>query len=189
MLVYSKGEDGKVSCVAETWERPAMFTREIVDAIADGVENGFCAADTPIRNILFKVKRLGKKRDVNTTYKVKVANPAVYVPAMFPADFSSYDDYDAARHSYMSRTKEEIGTFLSTGSFPVKEAPKAKEVAVKDDPIDSVFPSTPTPAAAPVSTPAASVPVTPAPSAVVSEPASTPEVTPTTNRPRRTYTF
>jgi Tfp pilus assembly protein FimV len=37
---------------------------------------------------------------------------------MIPADFSAFNGFNIAKHSYWEKTAEEINTYLTTGQFP-----------------------------------------------------------------------
>ena len=37
---------------------------------------------------------------------------------MIPADFSAFNNFNIAKHSYWEKTADEINTFLATGQFP-----------------------------------------------------------------------
>lgn len=197
MLVYSKSEDGSVTYKAVAWERPSMIIQDIINAIQEGVEDDKYAANTPIRDMMFKIKRNGKKGDKGTTYRITALNPTVYPASTFKPDFSAFEDFDITHHSYMVKTAEEMQHFLKKGEFP---APKRAETPKETK-------STTTPAeveeAAPVededlfANPAPAVQPAPAPVKEEPKPAPAPARTNTgsTNpaesgaRPKRTYTF
>jgi hypothetical protein len=73
-----------------------------------------------LRNTLVLITRNGKAGDMQTTYSVDVlpANHPVFKPDMIPADFSAFNNFNIAKHSYWEKTAEEINTFLATGQFP-----------------------------------------------------------------------
>ena len=93
------------------WDRPAGFSRELA--------NKLMVAGN-LRDVLVLITRNGKAGDMQTTYSVDVlpAGHPVFKPEMIPADFSAFNNFNIAKHSYWEKTAEEINTFLTTGSFP-----------------------------------------------------------------------
>jgi hypothetical protein len=73
-----------------------------------------------LKDVLVLITRNGKAGDMQTTYSVDVlpANHPVFKPEMIPADFSAFNNFNIAKHSYWEKTAEEINTFLATGQFP-----------------------------------------------------------------------
>ena len=93
------------------WDRPASFSRELA--------NKLMAAGN-LKDVLVLITRNGKAGDMQTTYSVDVlpANHPVFKPDMIPTDFSAFNNFNIAKHSYWEKTAEEINTFLATGQFP-----------------------------------------------------------------------
>ena len=93
------------------WDRPAQFSRELA--------NKLMVAGN-LKDVLVLITRNGKANDMQTTYSVDVlpANHPVFKPDMIPADFSAFNNFNIAKHSYWEKTAEEINTFLATGQFP-----------------------------------------------------------------------
>ena len=93
------------------WERPAQFSRELA--------NKLMVAGN-LKDVLVLITRNGKAGDMQTTYSVDVlpATHPVFKPEMIPADFSAFNNFNIAKHSYWEKTTEEINTFLATGQFP-----------------------------------------------------------------------
>ena len=118
LLEYSKTEDGKVTVEPKVWERGVGFVPTVMEAISDAVEDGKIPSGTKIRDIVFKIKRIGAKGSVDTKYKVKVLNPAVCPETEFVKDFSAFENYDLSRHVYYVKTKAELETYLEKGEFP-----------------------------------------------------------------------
>jgi hypothetical protein len=73
-----------------------------------------------LRNTLVLITRNGKANDMQTTYSMDIlpAEHPVFKPEMIPADFSAFNNFNVARHSYWEKTPEEINAFLTTGQFP-----------------------------------------------------------------------
>ena len=93
------------------WERPAQFSRELANKL-------MVAGD--LKSVLVLITRNGKAGDMQTTYSVDVLPEThpVFKPEMIPADFSAFNNFNIAKHSYWEKTTEEINTFLATGQFP-----------------------------------------------------------------------
>lgn len=93
------------------WDRPAGFSRELA--------NKLMAAGN-LKDVLVLITRNGKAGDMQTTYSVDVlpATHPVFKPEMIPADFSAFNNFNIAKHSYWEKSVEEINTFLTTGQFP-----------------------------------------------------------------------
>ena len=88
------------------WDRPAAFSRELANKL-------MIAGD--LRNTLVLITRNGKAGDMQTTYSM---DHPVFKPDMIPADFSAFNNFNIARHSYWEKSAEDINTYLTTGQFP-----------------------------------------------------------------------
>ena len=97
------------------WERPAGFSRELANKL-------MIAGD--LRNTLVLITRNGKAGDMQTTYSMDILPDAhpVFKPDMIPMDFSAFNNFNIARHSYWEKTAEEIQAYLATGQFPERSA-------------------------------------------------------------------
>lgn len=95
------------------WDRPAAFSRELANKL-------MIAGD--LRNTLVLITRNGKAGDMQTTYSMDIlpADHPVFKPEMIPADFSAFNNFNIARHSYWEKSADEINTYLTTGQFPEK---------------------------------------------------------------------
>ena len=73
-----------------------------------------------LKNALVLITRNGKAGDMQTTYSMDIlpADHPVFKPDMIPADFSAFNNFNIARHSYWEKTAEEIQAYLTTGQFP-----------------------------------------------------------------------
>lgn len=93
------------------WDRPASFSRELANKL-------MVAGD--LRNTLVLITRNGKAGDMQTTYSVDILpnDHPVFKPDMIPADFSAFNNFNIARHSYWEKTADEIQAYLTTGQFP-----------------------------------------------------------------------
>jgi hypothetical protein len=110
MLVsYKDNVTGQFSAaVPVIWERPAGFATEIAGKLRDY---------GPLSERVFKVTRNGAAGSMQTTYAISYF-PVYDKPEAVPADFSAFNNFNIAKHSYWEKSVEDINTFLSTGSFP-----------------------------------------------------------------------
>lgn len=102
---------GFTAPVPAIWERPASFARELANKL-------MISGD--LRSTLVLITRNGKKGDMQTTYSMDIlpATHPVFKPDLIPNDFSAFNGFNIARHSYWEKSLEEINTFATTGSFP-----------------------------------------------------------------------
>ena len=107
---------GYTAPIPVIWDRPASFSRELANKL-------MIAGD--LRNTLVLITRNGKAGDMQTTYSMDIlpADHPVFKPEMVPADFSAFNNFNIARHSYWEKTADEINVYLTTGQFP--ERPQA----------------------------------------------------------------
>lgn len=174
------------------WDRPAAFSRELANKL-------MVAGD--LRNTLVLITRNGKAGDMQTTYSMDIlpADHPVFKPDMIPADFSAFNNFNIARHSYWEKTAEEIQAYLTTGQFPERaQAANAGQTAAT---VASVANSIPNAAyaaqqnggyVAPTTT-AANIPGTPAiavpnVNTAVPAPGANTEAIPNTTTPTRNFT-
>lgn len=104
------------------WDRPAAFSRELANKL-------MVAGD--LRNTLVLITRNGKAGDMQTTYSMDIlpADHPVFKPDMIPADFSAFNNFNIARHSYWEKTAEEIQAYITTGQFPERVQANAQQPA------------------------------------------------------------
>ena len=115
LVAYRDKATGAFSApVPVIWERPAGFSKDLANKLRDYGN---------LREVLLKVTRNGVASDMKTTYSLDYAVPTVFKPELVPADFSAFNNFNIAKHSYWEKTPEEITVFLQTGAFP--EAPQA----------------------------------------------------------------
>ena len=113
---------GYTAPVPVIWDRPAAFSRELANKL-------MVAGD--LRNTLVLITRNGKAGDMQTTYSMDIlpADHPVFKPDMIPADFSAFNNFNIARHSYWEKSAEEIQIYLTSGQFPEKTANNAQQVS------------------------------------------------------------
>jgi hypothetical protein len=123
------------AAVPVIWERPAGFASEIASKLRDY---------GPLNERVFKVTRNGAAGSMQTTYAISYI-PVYDKPEAVSMDFSAFNNFNIAKHSFWEKSLEDINTFLSTGSFPEVAKPQAQEGAYV---APTAF-SAPAPAAAP----------------------------------------
>lgn len=111
---------GYTTPIPVIWDRPAAFSRELANKL-------MIAGD--LRNTLVLITRNGKANDMQTTYSMDIlpAEHPVFKPDMIPADFSAFNNFNIARHSYWEKSAEEINAYLATGQFPEKIQTNAQQ--------------------------------------------------------------
>lgn len=159
------------------WDRPAAFSRELANKL-------MIAGD--LRNTLVLITRNGKAGDMQTTYSMDILpeNHPVFKPDMVPTDFSAFNNFNIAKHSYWEKTADEIQVYLTTGQFPERvqansqQAPAAPvyQAPVQSAPVQTV----PTYMAQPAQQ-STMPPATPSYTAPAAAPSTTTTPTPTRN--------
>lgn len=147
------------------WDRPAAFSRELANKL-------MIAGD--LRNTLVLITRNGKAGDMQTTYSMDIlpADHPVFKPEMIPVDFSAFNNFNIARHSYWEKSADEINTYLTTGQFPERAGNAAAPTAAPAPAIAPQAANTYTsatyaaPAQMPAQMPPVAAPVTAAPAAM-----------------------
>lgn len=164
---------GGVTLVPAIWDRPAAFAdidlKNLMQDYGDLTES------------LFKIKRNGAGLDTRYTISI-ITNKAVYNPSVYKVDFTGLDDIDPVRiltksvDQYMKALNPEAETTKSSNlekviATPEEDAAVEKALGMTQDT---------TTRSTTVTTEDVRRPVT--------QPASTTEDVPTTNKPKR-YTF
>lgn len=124
--------------VPVVWERPAGFAKELASKVK---------SYGSLREYVFKATRTGAGKD--TRYTLDFI-PMLNKPELIPVDFSAFNNFNIAKHSYWEKTADELNEYLANGKF----SSDAK-------PANAVQASAQTPSAAPKAAPA------PAPTASV----------------------
>ena len=189
LIEYVPTQDGKISIEAKVWDRPAEGKNDFVKKLIN--MSNSCGGD--LTNYLFTITRSGDSGSMDTTYDINpILNMAVYPESLYAKDFSAFEGFTPAHHSFMLKTKEELEQFIETGKFPAKDTTnkQVNQQAVNPTPVN------PTPVqATPVnSTPVQATPVSTADVVINPTPGTSVETTPidstgTTTRPRRVYDF
>jgi hypothetical protein len=118
ILAYEK--DSNLTPKSYVWDRPSGFGKEITDALQEGIELGVYPEGSKIEDVVFKIKRSGKHGDKGTTFKIQPARPDIYKDSLYKKDFDTLNKAHLAGWFYMTKTADELNTFLSAGSFPAK---------------------------------------------------------------------
>jgi hypothetical protein len=128
-----------------------------------------------LKNALVLITRNGKAGDMQTTYSVDVLPAAhpVFKPEMIPADFSAFNNFNIAKHSYWEKSAEEINTFLTTGQFPERQAANTQQAVNNVAAVAGAY------AALATATPTYTAPVQPATPAYVAPAAPVQSTAPT----------
>lgn len=119
---YVQQSDGTYTPVAEVWEKPAGFAKELASYLQKLGD---------LRNFVFVITRNGAKGSRDTTYTLMLGPDAIYKPEMFPIDFSAFEGYDLTKHGYYVKTAEEMEAFLETGDFPMRAKPEKISEPIK----------------------------------------------------------
>ena len=117
MAAYKDNATGQFSAaIPVIWERPAGFSREIANLLKDYGD---------LTGRVFKVTRNGVAGNMQTTYSISYI-PLYDKPESVTNDFSAFNNFNIAKHSFWEKTAGDINVFLNTGSFPeVARAPQA----------------------------------------------------------------
>lgn len=199
LIEYVPTQDGKISVEAKIWDRPAEGKNDFVKKLINMLNS--CGGD--LTNYLFTITRSGDSGSTDTTYDINpILNMAVYPESLYVKDFSAFEGFTPAHHSFMLKTKEELEQFIETGKFPARDngnkqgTQQGNQQAVNPTPVQATPVSTPNVVINPtLGTDVANVvanptPVTPVETAPVDNALNTPsDSTGTTTRPRRVYDF
>lgn len=103
------------------WERPAGFAQEVLTKLRNFGD---------LKKVLLHITRNGVAGSTDTTYSIDYAMPAVYKPELVPEDFSAFNGFDLAKHSFWEKSAEDIHIYVTTGNFPeVVKAATSEQVA------------------------------------------------------------
>lgn len=119
LLRYELDEQGKVTNV---FAEVANWPKKYADTLA--VRNNEYG---DLQDSLFTVTRMGTGKE--TSYDIQYANPMKYNETNgFVKDFSDFEGFELAHHSYMERSKEDIEEFLQSGEFPMPKKNNQEQV-------------------------------------------------------------
>ena len=99
MLQYSRDDKGVITSKPVVWERGSSWAKTLVDYLN---EYG------PLSDVLFKIKRNGKKGSQDTTYTLMPASEKIYNPAQYARDDTAFEGYEATGNAVVVKTYEEM---------------------------------------------------------------------------------
>lgn len=198
LIEYVKDDAGRIVPQARVWERPAWFADTIAQYIND--YGG-------IKDVVFKIKRVGVRGAKDTSYIVNPMPSTKYnEDAGFAKDFHEFDNFKLYPHFFLSKTKEEIEEYIQTGEFPFHKSgeaqtsmPTASAVTNDDNPFGDAkqeekayeAPVAPTPSTEASCNPAPTPTPTynPSPTPVAPTQPKVDATDPLMSRPRRRYDY
>ena len=122
MVAYKDVTTGQFSAaIPVIWERPAGFSREIANLLNDYGD---------LTQRVFKVTRNGAAGNMQTTYSISYI-PLFDKPESVTTDFSAFNNFNIAKHSFWEKSIGDINVFLNTGSFP--EVARAQQAPMPTD--------------------------------------------------------
>jgi len=123
MLAAYRNAAGVLSApVPVIWDAAANARQDYAKALATKLYDF-----KDLRAHVFVLRRHGQSLD--TSYSID------YVPTFdseeyVPADFSAFEGFNIAKHSYWVKSFDEINTFLTTGSFPAVQRTQTAQPTV-----------------------------------------------------------
>lgn len=83
-LIQYTNDGNSISAEAKIWQRSSSYVR-LIKSLMDEY--------SPISDYLFKIKRVGKAGDKNTTYNIIPCNPSVYSSEVYKKDSTLFEGY------------------------------------------------------------------------------------------------
>lgn len=114
MVQYINHPDGSVEAKPVVWERSITYATKLKNDID---EYG------PLSNCIFKIRRNGKAGDMQTTYDMRLGNPAMYNEANYPKLTDAFKGYTALGTVVLDKNFDEMQTFVTSGAFPEADRP------------------------------------------------------------------
>ena len=122
LVAYKDASTGQWSAaVPVVWERPAGFSKELAAKLTDYKD---------LTQHVFKVRRIGTSTD--TRYSLDYI-PMLDKPELVSTDFSAFNNFDIAKHSYWVKPAEDIQCFVDNGVFKEPENGKNDKLETKPD--------------------------------------------------------
>ena len=84
LIEYTRDEQGNIVPQARVWERPTSYMQLLGNLVA---EYG------PLKDSVFKIKRVGERGNMQTTYNIMFCNPSIYNDQLYTKDFSVFEGY------------------------------------------------------------------------------------------------
>jgi hypothetical protein len=113
LIEYSRNENGEIEITPKVWERPTSYIPTL---------NGFFDEYGDIAEMVFKIKRSGAKGSLQTTYSILPANQKVYNEALYPIDFSAFNNYKVEGSALAVKTAEEMEEMLGVKEEKTEES-------------------------------------------------------------------
>ena len=135
MIQYVTNAQGQIEAQPVIWERSISYATKLKNDID---EYG------PLSNCIFKIRRNGKAGDMQTTYDMRLGNPAMYNEANYPKVTDAFKDYTVCGTLVLDKTYDEISAFLVNGSFPETKKPTTTKTTGLDA-VEEYTPNTATP--------------------------------------------
>lgn len=188
MIQYDRDETtGNIIPTAKIWDRPISYATTLASYIN---EYG------PLSECVFKIKRRGAAKSLDTRYDIMFASPQVYRPELYPKRADLFEGYNILGTAVRDKNFDELNAFLATGKFPAKPQNESVSNSIPDFPDPAPAASynnqnvQPVPYPNPQFTPVQQTATYPNPSqqfAPVNNQAPWESTTPSINRPVRTY--
>lgn len=118
LIQYDKLQDGSIVPSAKIWERSFSYAKRLASMIQ---EYG------PLSDCLFKIKRNGEAKSMDTTYDIMFANPQVYRPELFPKVDNLFKNYTTIGSIVLDKNYDEITQFMVSGQFPLPQPERLQE--------------------------------------------------------------
>lgn len=106
LIEYTTNGNGEIVATPKVWERPVSFATTLADNYKEYGN---------LSNYIFKIKRTGAKGSLQTTYSVLLANQVVYKPELYVADFSAFQNFELAHHSYIEESYSDLVKDIESG--------------------------------------------------------------------------
>lgn len=119
LIQYDKDQNGNIVASPKIWERSLAYANTLANLIN---EYG------PLSDHVFKIKRSGVAKSVDTTYQIMYASPQVYRPELYPKKENLFEGYKTIGTLIMDKSFEDLNTFIQTGSFPAGVANNIRQV-------------------------------------------------------------
>ena len=113
LIQYVVNENNQVVPQLKVWERPISFANTIKNLI---VTYG------PLSGMIFKIKRSGAPKARDTSYNIMYMPPQQFPENIYPNIIDAFKGYTALGHMVLDKTPQELVAFITTGSFPAKNA-------------------------------------------------------------------
>lgn len=108
LVQYTMGADGTVTAEPKVWERSTQYATILRNMLN---EYG------PLSDVIFKIRRNGAARSVNTTYDIMYANPANYNSPAYAKMPELFEGYSTLGTAVLNKNYEELAQFVATGAF------------------------------------------------------------------------